>query len=120
MHCVREPGERAKRLAHHRIDLCFEEVVVVRSVRNPAGLEFGEIKVPYLLTSLPWRSFGSGLERLMAGFFALLFRTSLSFPLLPRTRPRVIDILLPRALEGCTRAFTQFLPGRQGDVLPAG
>jgi hypothetical protein len=99
-------------VAHHRIDLCFEEVVVVRRVRNPARSELGEVKLPYLPASLPRRSFGSSLERLVVSFLALLFVTPPSFPLLPRTRPRVVDVFLPGALERCTWAFAQLLPSR--------
>lgn len=115
-----EPCERAKRAAHYGIDLCFEQVVVVHRIRNSARSQLGKVKLPYLPASLPWCSFGSGPERLMAGFLALLFRTPPSVPLLARTRPRVVDVLLPRALERCARAFAQFLPGSQGDVLPGG
>ncbi len=116
---MREPSECTKRAAHHRIDLCFEEVVAVQRVRTSARSKFGEVKLPYLPAGLPWRSFGSGPERLVAGFLALLFRIPLSFPMLSRTRPRIVDVFLPRALASCTRALAQFLPCRQGDVLPA-
>lgn len=105
---------------HHQIDLCFEEISVIPLIENSAGSKLGEVELPYFSTGLASRSLGCGQQRFMSGLLALRCLLLPSFPLLPRTRPRVIEVFFPGALECCAGAFTQFLPSREGHVSPAG
>ena len=115
-----QPPEPAQRMAGHLVYLRLEEDLGGKiEASGPEFGDIGDIEVPELVAGLSVCGIADGMLRLLFRLPAFLMLAPRLLPAFGETGPEIVRVL-PCALLGGTRAFAQFLPGRQGDRLVLG